>query len=293
MSNEAKALDDPLDQLEVEVSDAPETEQETPALEPADPAPAPIEPAVEPPAAEDETPTPPEPEQIAQQVPLPVVLDERDKRQKAEREAETLRQQLAQQQQQLQQFMQPPQGENLDPLADPDTFNHALNDWKQNVVTDLHHRAEQARLNGSEMMVRQAHDSEEVDAAFARYSEAVRTNPALHQQIISSVHPWDEMMKWSKREAVLETVGDVDAYRSKIEAEVLAKYGLQPPQVPTPNPAPAIVPGAATQQAGQQPQPVTPPAPAQLPRSLANAPGSMAGSEQVPHDPDADPLDSL
>lgn len=181
------------------------------------PAPAP-EPAA-PPAAS------PEPPQD-RHVPVMALLDEREKRQLAQREAEDLRKRLAAYEAQRQQ--QPPPDFHDDPearlLMERTQVQEMI--WNQ-------------RLDTSEMIARQAYGSQAVDQARDAFMQAAQQNPALGVELRRQTHPYDFVVNWHNRQRVIEEVGtDPAAYRAKLEAElrekILAEMQTQPAIAPRP-----------------------------------------------------------
>jgi hypothetical protein len=79
-------------------------------------------------------------------------------------------------------------------------------------------------LNFSERMARKEYGAELVDKAFEKFQELAKSNPTLHQQVMSSADPWDAVVQEYKKAALLEEVGtDPNAYREKVRAELLAE----------------------------------------------------------------------
>jgi hypothetical protein len=76
------------------------------------------------------------------------------------------------------------------------------------------------------------------DQAFKEWYEAVgdtsKPNPALYFHVARAANPGEALIQWYKQASVLRDVGDDPAtYRQKIEAEVLARYGISPESLPT------------------------------------------------------------
>lgn len=95
---------------------------------------------------------------------------------------------------------------------------------QQDPVQVLEQQIFNQNLNFSERMARKEYGTEAVDQAFEKFNEAVKKNPALYQQVMSSPDPWDAVVKEAKKMALLEEVGtDPVAYREKLRAELLAE----------------------------------------------------------------------
>jgi len=173
-------------------------------------------PAVAPPMAPQGQPEP----QPVRQVPLPELLEERRRRQEAERLALNYQQLIEAQQRQQQ-----PQPQPIDPVVEPERAFAAL----QN---QMHHMAIHTRANTSEMIVRQQLGNEVVDKAV----EAAR-QAQLGEHFLTRPNPYGELIEWYRGQQVAREVGpDPAAYRAKVRAEeraaVLAelKAGAQPPR---------------------------------------------------------------
>ena len=227
-----------------------EPEAEAPAIEQ-----PPVEPVETPePIAEEPQPEPEQPQVEPQQqeeprhVPLATFLDQRDELKRWKQEAEQLRQ--AQQRQQ-------PQQQAPDPLDDPQGFAaHQERIFEQKLT--------EQRFQTSDVIARQQHGSEAVDAAGQWAAEKARNDPSFAVAYMREAHPVDWIVQQHKRDQMISTIGnDPDEYvrRRAVELGFI--------QAPAPIAAPA-----ATQ------QPVAP-AP---PRSLASAPGS-GGVKDVPTGP--------
>jgi hypothetical protein len=152
-------------------------------------------------------------------IPRKALLDERSKRQALEAELQRAREQL-------QAFQYPPQ-------APPSIFDDEQG-WEQHfgqtVVQQAVSQATQnARLDMSEMMVRQAHpDFEEKKAAFL---EAMQATPGLAERARQDPHPWNFAYQYvvnqqRMNELSAVNVADLEAkLRAQIQAEYEAKAG--------------------------------------------------------------------
>lgn len=198
-----------------------------------EPAPPPEEPKGEPAAP------PAAVEQADKFIPITALLDEREKRQQAAKEAEELRRKLDEIQR-----AQEPKAKEPDFYEDPEG---RLARERQEMQKALFNE----RLNISEALARQAHGDELVSAAQVAFAEEAGRNPFLREELQRQANPYGFVVQWHKRQSVLSKLGDdPEAY---IEAQVQARL-------------------AAMQ---QQAQPVQS-RPAAPPPSLASAPGSGA-----------------
>ena len=232
---------------------APANEQ--PPVEPVEtPEPVAVEPQPEPEQPQVE----PQPqEEQSRHVPLATFLDQRDELKRWKQEAEQLR--AAQQRQQ-------PPSQAPDPLDDPQGFASHQEQLLEQKLTEQ-------RFQTSDLIARQQHGAEAVDAAGAWAAERARNDPGFAVAYMQQPHPIDWIVQQHKRDAMMSDIGsDPDEYVRRRAAEL----GFI--QAPAPNAAPVAV----TQ------QPVAQPAP---PRSLAAAPGA-GGAAAVPTGPTA-ALDSV
>lgn len=97
-----------------------------------------------------------------------------------------------------------------------------------------------ARLDMSEMMVRQAHpDFEEVKAEFL---QMMQENPVLQQQAMADPHPWQKAYQIAKNARTMRELGatDIQTLEAKIREQILAEQQAQPA-------APRIPPSLSTQ----------------------------------------------
>ena len=182
------------------------------------------------PAPEPETATPavsePKEDRFA---PLSALLDERDKRQAAQRQAEELQRKLAQ----FEAQQAAPQAPDF--YEDPEgRINQAL--WNE-------------RLNTSELVARNTHGDAKVDEAREAFLAAAQKNPALQMELRGSRHPYDFVVSWHKRTRALSEIGDdPDAYRAKLQEEirqqVLAEFAQAQPQKPA-APPPSLASAAS------------------------------------------------
>ncbi len=137
-------------------------------------------------------------------IPIQAVLDERDRRQKAERELEELRRWKAD----LERQKQTP-----DFLEDPEARMQLERQNISQMITDV-------RLQQSSWLAEKDFGKDVVEAALAYFDD----HPHLSHQFLSSPSPLHAAVEYYKRQKVADEVGtDPAAYRAKIEAELRAK----------------------------------------------------------------------
>lgn len=215
-------------------ADVPAVQPE-PAPDPAPPAEAAPAPALDPqPAPQPET----KPEEHT--VPLAKFLDQRDE----------LRE--------LRRFKQEQEAKAARPAA-PEPFD----DQEKGFVSA---EVAKVRFEMSDVMARQTHGAEKVDAANEWAMQRAQQDPVFAAQYMRETHPIDWIVRQHQRENLLSQIGDNpdDWIRRKA-----AEMGLLAPQ-PTPQPA-AVVPQPAPTPAAPRP-------------SLIGAP-SGGGVEHVPAGP--------
>jgi hypothetical protein len=201
--------DDKLDALFDESK--PVVAQE-PVVEPAEPA------AISTPA-EGVMATPPVADRKSDAIPIQALLDERDKRQKTEREMETLRAELAK----LQPQTPPP-----DLYADPEARMQFERQGFERAI--INNKLEQSRFWAEDK-----YGKELVDAAYAYFDQ----HPELSQQLLSKPSPFHAAVEFYQRQKAAEEVGtDPVAYRarlaSEIEADIRAKVMAELSSAPQP-----------------------------------------------------------
>jgi hypothetical protein len=178
-----------LDEKDDDLSAAPETPEPVQA-EPKG------EPEAAPPAAVVDDPV--------KNIPISALLDERDKRQQAAREAEELRREVAE----LKAKLNPP--EKPDFYTDPEA---AL----QNVQKAAQAIAVNTKLETSKFLAERDHGAETVAAAF----EFFNANPHLSGPLLASPSPFHEAVKVYQKHKAMEDIGDdPSAYRARIEQEI-------------------------------------------------------------------------
>lgn len=189
------------------------------------------EPQIEEPALPEETPeptgetqpqevapsVPPTPEPEVQRIPLTAMLDEREKRQKAERELEEMRRQLAQ-------FQQPPKV--------PDFYEDA--DGRLAYERRTIEQQTQARfLAQSRFLAEREFGADVVKEAYEFFDQP--ENRYITQQLVNHPSPYHAAVEFYKRQKFLAEVQDPDKWREqereRIRQEVLAQAA--PPPKPT------------------------------------------------------------
>lgn len=229
--------DDKLDFLD---GPSAEVTPEPPQAEPA--APAPIADKGEKPALVAPSTPPVEPAKEQHLAPLTALLDEREKRQAAEREASELRawRQQQEERQRAAQHRAP------DPRQDPDgALEYQRTVFQQQLYN--------AKIGQSRFLAEQQFGKELVDEAFGFFDK----NPALSHQFVDHPSPFHAAVEFYKRQKVADEVGaDPAAYRSKLEADIRAQIMAEMQQPAQPKPR---LPGslAAAPAAGGAGEPVS------------------------------------
>lgn len=177
-----------LDFLE-ETAPAPEPEVQETAPEP-EQVEATGEEQVTPPVATEEKP---------QSIPITALLDEREKRQEAMRRAEMAERRAQELERRIAAAQQPQK--RPDWFEKPDeAIQYHTAPLEQRILSD--------KLDISETMAEDKYGAEAVAAAKAAYLQAIQEDPALHQRTLKSKHPYDEVVKWHKRQSFLSQIGD-------------------------------------------------------------------------------------
>lgn len=204
--------EDRLSFLEEPVQDeAPETEAPATSVEPpAEPAPQRDEQGrFAPKDGKGEEGAPPAPEPRDRHIPVTALLDERDKRQAAERDRERYQREL----EDLRRQMQPKALiETPDVISDPEGFQAHLMRQQAMVLNN-----QEAAF--SERFARKEYGDEAVNAAL----EAAKASGSV-QQFYSGPDRWERMVLWHKQQQVIQEVGsDPTAYRTRLETELRAQ----------------------------------------------------------------------
>jgi hypothetical protein len=194
---------------------------------------APEPPQVEPKGEPEAAPPAAVVEEKHQSIPISALLDEREKRQQAAREADDLRRQLAE-------YEAAKAQPKPDFYADPEAF---IAKQQQAVQQALWNE----RLNTSEILARRAHGDDVVAAAAEAFKAAAGASPALASEFSAQPDPYGFVINWHKRQSILSQIGDnPDAYRARIEQEVrerlLAEMQPATPAPKAPPPSMAAVP---------------------------------------------------
>jgi hypothetical protein len=154
-------------------------------------------------------------EKQSTQVPITALLDEREKRQRAQQEAEYYRRLIEQQKPQ----------EKPDFYEDPEKFAAVQQQTVQQALWN-------ERLNMSEAIVRDKHGDEVVDAATQAFQQALQANPALYAEMRQARNPYGYVVDWHKKQSFLSEVGDpdrwkqsqIEALRAQVRAELEAEF---------------------------------------------------------------------
>jgi hypothetical protein len=157
--------------------------------------------------AEPEPGAPPAPAEKSRDVPITALLDERDKRQAAERRLQELERALQQQRSQQQAPAIP------DPVEDADGFLAATQQQFTQALT-----AE--RLNISHFYARREYGEEAVEEMMQFMNGQPREVSA---QFLSAPSPVHAAVEWFRRHKAAQEVGDPNEYRERLRAELRAE----------------------------------------------------------------------
>lgn len=219
----------------------PEAEQEAAEVEakPEDEAETPEEPE----GKGEEEAAPPAAEPEAKHIPVTALLDEREKRQAAQREAEEARKKAKELEDRLRALETPE--EKPDFYTDPDAaFASRERQWEQKMLAD--------RLRTSRFLAEREHGPELVNEAYAYFDQ----HPQESQMLLQHPSPFHAAVEHYKRQKFLSEVQDPEAWKE----QQLAKL---------------------REQLAQEAQTAVPPKPRVPPASLANAP-SAGGEPKSP-----------
>lgn len=145
----------------------------------------------------------------ARQVPLNVVLDERDKRKAAEADRDRYKQQWEASQQQRQQPQNVP-----DPYDNPNEFAA----YQQQMV---HQAVTAQKFQMSELMAKQTHGEETVTKASTWALERAQTDPTFAAAYHQQAHPIDWIVQQHKRDSLYSQLPtDVSSLDELIEREI-------------------------------------------------------------------------
>lgn len=212
-------LDETSDEVETE-----EPEQVEEVAEQPEPEPEAVEAAedtgeeqAEPPSAEDET---------QRHIPVTALLDEREKRQEAQRKADEALARLQAYERQMQQMQQPQQK--------PDFFDNPEQVVQQQVT--------RVKLEQSQFLAEREFGKEAVEKAIAFFDDPA--NMAESQRFINHPSPYHAAVEHVKRQKFLQEVQDPDKWREqereRLRQEILAEAKATPkPKAPPPSMASA------------------------------------------------------
>lgn len=192
-------------------------------------------------------PAPPESKPEPGHVPLTVVLDEREKRQAAERAKQELEERLraleAQRQQQ--------------PIPDRNTDPEGWEDWR---AQQFEQRLLNERLNTSERFARKEHGADVVDAARDAALQRFQNDPLYYQQVMSAPDPYEVVVQDYKRAQALSALsepGRLDAFLAwqAGQSAAPAQPNHQAASAPPPSPPRSLAsqPAAGAAKPGEQP----------------------------------------
>lgn len=184
--------------------------------------------------------TPPVDEHKQTNVPVTALLDEREKRQAAQREAEEARKQMAVIEAKLRELQTPKEAPDF--YSDPEAAIQGHTQKLQEQLWD-------DKLNMSEAMAVDKFGAEAVEEAKAAFISAVQSDPTLYQRLRTQAHPYAFVMDWHKREKFLSEVKDPDVWREeqmRLLREQIAKEaeGLSTPKPTLPPASLAKAPSA-------------------------------------------------
>jgi len=188
-------------------------------------------------------------------IPIAAVLDEREKRQKFERELEDYRRKYEEA------TKQPPAP--LDPIADPEAFELALQNRIQQVEWN-------AITTVSLASARRVHGEDKVQQAEAWVQQELARNPHFFQAIRRQPDPYDFVVREHQRSLKMSKIGDEDP---ETWAE---KWAQANGYVKAPTPQAAAGTSAPSPQTAPLPRP-----------SLASAPSAASKPSTVPQGPGA------
>lgn len=246
--------DDQMIEAPVEVAEVVEPVQEEEVVQPIAEPEAPVE------QTEAAEPTPVQ-EAEARQVPLTVVLDERDRRKAAEAERDRYKQQWEETQKR-------PAANVPDPLDNPEGFAAYQDQRFQEALTVQ-------KFQMSEMMAKQAHGDETVQKASEWALERANSDPTFAAAYHRQQHPIDWIVQQHKRDALISQLPtDVTSLDELVEREIARRSAS----------VAAVAPAMAV------PQQASPPV--KVPRSLASQGESPSDIRQVATGPMA-AVDSL
>jgi hypothetical protein len=193
----------------------------------------------------------PEPQAEPQRPPdgyVPIqALDARLAKQEEKFQAQ-LRERDAQIQRYMQQAQQPQKP--TEPVKPPDYFENpdAAVDFRlKNAIEPIQQGQQSIVENFSRMMASDKFGEDTVHAALAEMTSRVQANPQAmrfdYQRIMSSPHPYGELVKWHKAQTALAKYGDDPeaAFNAEVERRLAERAGQQP-QTQASAQAPPVLP---------------------------------------------------
>lgn len=172
----------------------------------------------------------PQDNETSRQVPLAALENERRQRQEAQAELQRMQAIMQQNALMVQQPLQE-QPAVPDPWEDPEAaLQHQAQQIEQKFQAELAQRDAamvQTRIAMSEELMRSQH--QDYDAVVDVFTHAAQNNEYLARQMMAAPNPAAFAYNAGRQMQLVQQVGsDPDAYRAKIEAEILAKHGIAP-----------------------------------------------------------------
>jgi hypothetical protein len=223
----------------------------TPAADPA-PAPDPVpaepqaDPALSPALTPDPQPNPePQSEGEGRHVPLATFLDARDRAKEAERRLAEMEAKAP----------KPEAPKAPDPVDDPDGY-------REFVVNEARAAATQSRFEMSDVIAKQTHGEEAVEAASAWAMERAKADPSFAAQYMREQHPIDWIVRQHKRDAIVSAIPETgidDWIKAEAEKRGYVLQSAVPVAAPAVVTPPAMTPAPPRSIASDAP--AAPPAP--------------------------------
>lgn len=174
--------------------------------------------------------------------PPPGVLEERRKRQAAEQERDTMSRELAELRGQVSVLMQrgnqPAQQPQPEPVKPPD-FWEDPNKFVEHALAPLQQQNAEIVFRASRAEAIVEYGKEAVVAAQDAIKQAIQSGQ-MNGQVVAdrlkkSIDPVGDIVRWHQDSPAVREA----SIRDKIEAEVLAKYGIDPNKPANPSPPPS------------------------------------------------------
>jgi hypothetical protein len=194
-------------------------------------------------------------------VPRRALEDERRKRQELERKLAEYQERFTPQPMQqpaMQPYQQMPQQPEAipDPILEPDAFRHwqhqQVETYVERMQRETQAREYQRGVIMSDMQMRAQHD--DYDELVNVAVEVAKQDPQLAHLITSHPLPGVAAYQAGQKLKAMQEIGDPTSYRAKVEAEVLAKYGIQPNGAAQPAKLKAPVPRSLAGHGSKQPR---------------------------------------